>query len=186
MTGIDKGHLAALCGTYCGACQAYLAKQGGEEHAKMRRQKRFSSASTNTSKAIPDPSWMDGLRCDGCLSDGEIPPHCRSCAMRECVASKQNLGQSVTRCSDCDELPCARIMELIDTGLLHRGEYLPNLAKIREMGVQEWVEYEEERWSCPRCGVPMSWYDAECVACGEPSSERLFPLDAAGEASCPT
>jgi hypothetical protein len=59
---------------------------------------------------------------------------------------------------------------------LHRKEYLPNLKKIREMGVWEWIKYEEERWLCPRCGLPISWYDAECTGCGEPRSERLYPL----------
>jgi rubrerythrin len=59
---------------------------------------------------------------------------------------------------------------------LHRKEYLPNLKKIREMGVQEWVKYEEERWRCPQCGLPMSWYDAECAGCGAKRSERLFSL----------
>ncbi|MBN2254864.1 MAG: hypothetical protein JW736_04105, partial [Deltaproteobacteria bacterium] len=89
-----------------------------------------------------------------------------------CAANKQN----VTRCSDCKELPCYRIMNMINTGLLHRAEYLPNLEKIREMGVQEWIRYEEERWCCPQCGQPMSWYDAECTGCGAPRSEKLFPL----------
>jgi rubrerythrin len=59
---------------------------------------------------------------------------------------------------------------------LHRKEYLPNLKKIREMGAQEWVQYEGERWRCPQCGLPMSWYDAECPRCGAKRSERLFSL----------
>lgn len=92
--------------------------------------------------------------------------------MKACAANKQD----VTRCSDCGELPCSRITDMINTGLLHRAEYLPNLGKMRELGVQKWAEYEEERWRCPRCGLPMSWYDAKCVGCGEPRSERLFPL----------
>jgi len=67
-------------------------------------------------------------------------------------------------------------MNMINTGLLHRAEYLPNLEKIREMGVQEWVKYEEERWRCHWCSMPMSWYDTECAGCREPRSEQLFPL----------
>lgn len=172
MAGADKKHLVAVCGTYCGACPAYIAKHGDDEPTETRVRRRSSSAPANAAKTIPEPSWTDGIFCDGCLSDGEIAAHCRSCAMKECAANKRN----VTRCSDCDELPCARITDFIDTGLLHRAEYLPNLAKIREMGVQGWIEYEEERWRCPRCGLPMRWYDVECAGCGEPRSERLFPL----------
>jgi hypothetical protein len=165
-------HLAAVCGTYCGACPAYIAKHSEDKQIKMKLQKGFSSAPKKALKTIPDPSWMDGILCDGCLSGGEIAFHCQNCSMKVCAANKQN----VTRCSDCEELPCYRITNMINTGLLHRAEYLPNLEKIREMGVQEWVKYEEERWRCPQCGLPMSWYDAECSGCGEPRSERLFSL----------
>jgi hypothetical protein len=172
MAGTDKEHLVAVCGTYCGACPAYIAKHSDDEQMNMRLLKRSSSAPMKALITIPDPSWMDGILCDGCLSDGEIAAHCQSCAMKKCAAKKQN----VTRCSDCRELPCPHIADLIATGLLHRAEYLPNLERIREMGVQEWAKYEEERWRCPQCGLPMSWYDAESAGCGEPRSERLFPL----------
>jgi len=164
--------LAAVCGTYCGACPAYIAKHSEAEQIKIKLQKKFSSGPVKALKTIPDPGWMDGILCDGCLSGGQIAFHCQSCAMKVCAANKQNM----TRCSDCKELPCYRITNMINTGLLHRAEYLPNLEKIREMGVQEWVKYEEERWRCPRCGLPMSWYDAECAGCGAPRSEQLFPL----------
>lgn len=165
-------HLAAACGTYCGACPAYIAKHGDDDPVVLRRPRPSSSGATDGLKTIPDSNWMDGLRCDGCLSGGELPPHCRECSIRLCAANKL----ADARCADCDELPCHRVTELIDVGFLHRGEYLPNLAKMREMGVQRWVEYEEERWRCSRCGLPVSWYDAECVGCGETRSERLFPL----------
>ena len=170
----DKGkvHLAAACGTYCGACPAYIAKHGEDDTIAMKRRERSSFGATNELKTIPPSNWMDGLRCDGCLSGGELPPHCRDCSLRVCAAGKLDDA----RCTNCDELPCHRIADLINVGFLHRGEYLPNLAKMREMGVQKWIEYEEERWRCPQCGLPMSWYDAKCVKCGEARSERLFPL----------
>ncbi len=168
----DKGHLAAVCGTYCGACPVYIAKHSSDEEMKMRLQKRFSSKPINARKTIPDPGWMDGILCDGCLSGGQIASHCQSCSMKTCAANRQN----VTRCSDCKELPCYRVTRMVNTGLLHRAEYLPNIEKIREMGAQKWVQYEEERWRCPRCSLPMSWYDTECARCGEPRSEKLFPI----------
>jgi hypothetical protein len=173
MTGTGKEHLAAACGTYCGACPAYIAKHSEDEQIKMRLQKRSSSGPTKALKGIPPSNWMDGLLCDGCLSGGMLAGHCQRCNIRLCAANKQDDD----RCSDCEELPCYRITNLMNMGhYLHRKEYLPNLKKIREMGVQEWVKYEEERWRCPQCGLPMSWYDAECAGCGEPRSERLFPL----------
>ena len=168
-----KEHLAAACGTYCGACPAYLAKHASEEHIKLRLEKRLLSQPPKPLKGIPDPRWMDGLLCDGCCSGGMLAAHCQNCAIRKCASDKQ----PDSRCDVCKELPCQRITNLINMGIyLHRKEYLPNLAKIREMGVQEWAQYEEGRWCCLQCGLPMSWYDAECVRCGEPRSKQLFAL----------
>jgi hypothetical protein len=171
--GKGKVHLAAACGTYCGACPAYIAKHGTDEQIKLRQQKRLSSGPTKTLNGIPPANWMDGLLCDGCLSGGQLAAHCQRCNIRLHALNTQNNS----RCSDCDELPCYRITNLINMGgYLHRKEYLPNLEKIREMGVQEWVKYEEKRWRCPKCGLPMSWYDPECAGCGKPRSKQLFPL----------
>lgn len=167
-----RSHLAASCGTYCGACPAYLSKHGEDHEARSKRQQLASSARSSGNERIPDPNWMEGLLCDGCVSGGEIPPHCRNCSIRNCAEGAPHGGN----CAHCQELPCPHISALIETGLLHRGEYMKNLAKIREMGVQEWLTSEQERWRCPRCGLAMSWYDAECIRCGEARSERLFPL----------
>ncbi len=165
--GKGKGHLAAACGTYCGACPAYLAKHGVDER------KRSSSARAPAQKGIPPANWMDGLLCDGCLSGGTLAPHCQRCDIRLHALNTQKDA----RCTDCKELPCSRMTNLINMGrYLHRQEYLPNLEKIRTMGVQAWVKKEEARWRCPQCGLPMSWYDATCARCGEPRSKDLFPL----------
>lgn len=166
------GYLAAACGTFCGACPAYIAKHSTEEQNNNRQQKSSSAGLVKGRKMIPDPAWMNGILCDGCLSGGQIASHCQHCELKTCVENKLD----VIRCSDCTELPCFRVSNMINTGLLHRAEYLPNLEKIGEMGVQAWVEYEKKRWSCPRCGIPISWYDAECTGCGEPRSGKLFPL----------
>jgi hypothetical protein len=169
-------HLAAACGTYCGACPAYLAKHIEDEEIKKKLQKRSSPGSTKAQKGIPPSNWMDGLLCDGCLSGGVLAAHCKTCNIRLHAASKQK----DSRCTDCEELPCYRISNLMNMGnYLHRKEYLPNLKKIHEMGVQKWVKYEEERWRCPKCRLPMSWYDAKCAGCGEPRSKQVFSLEQA-------
>ena len=162
--------LAAACGTFCGACPAYLAKHSEEEQI---RQKRISPEPAEARKGIPPSDWMKGLRCDGCCSGGQLAGHCQSCHIRLHAIEKQKGA----RCTSCGELPCYRMMNLINTGgYRHRQEYLPNLKKIHEMGVREWAKYEKERWRCPQCGNPMSWYDTECIQCGAPRSEGLFSL----------
>jgi len=164
--GKGKVHLAAACGTYCGACPAYINRDG-----EKRKRSTSESMKGHYDNFV---GFMDRLRCDGCLSGGELTGHCKNCRIRLCAADKQNNS----RCSDCEELPCTHVTSLINMGgYPHRNEYLPNLAKIREMGVQEWVKYEEERWRCPQCGLPMSWYDTKCVKCGEPRSQQLFSVD---------
>jgi len=169
--GKGKEHLAAACGTYCGACPAYIAKHGTELQKELLKK---SSSNPASGKGIPPANWMEGLLCDGCLSGGMLAPHCQRCNIRLCALDKQ----PDARCTNCEELPCRRVSNLINMGgYLHRAEYLPNLKKMKEMGVQEWVIYEEERWSCPQCGLPMSWYDAKCAGCGEPRSKDLFPLE---------
>ena len=147
-----KVQLAAACGTYCGACPAYIATHSEDE------QIQYSSP------------WGT---CDGCLGGGRLAAHCRNCNIRLCALDKQDGA----RCTFCEELPCYRITNLINLGNYpHRQEYLPNLAKMRDMGVGEWVKYEDERWRCPKCRLPMAWYDMECVRCGEPRSASLFPV----------
>ncbi len=163
--GEARVHLAAACGTYCGACPAYLKKhgEGGGNYPS-----KPINASIDSFVAM-----MEGLQCDGCLSGGTLAAHCQTCSIRLCAANTQNND----RCSECASLPCYRITNLINQGdYPHRDEYLPNLAKIHEMGVQEWVIYEEARWSCPQCGGAISWYDTRCTGCGTARSKDLFAL----------
>lgn len=168
-----KIHLAGACGIYCGACPAYLAKHGDDEQIKIKRQKISSSVPEKPLNGVPPSNWMNGILCDGCVSGGKLAGHCQMCNIRlHALETQKN-----SRCSHCKDLPCHRLNGLINMGnYLHRKEYVPNLKKIHDMGLQEWVKQEEERWRCPKCGLPMSWYDAECIRCGEPRSGRVFAL----------
>jgi hypothetical protein len=173
MTGASKLHLAAACGTYCGACPAYLAKHCEDEQMKIKRQKISSAVPEQPLKGIPPSNWMQGLLCDGCLSGGVLAAHCKTCNIRVHALETQDGA----RCTNCKELPCYRVQGLINMGqYLHRHEYLPNLKKIQEMGAEAWVKKEEARWRCPKCSLPMSWYDVECIRCGEPRSNGIWRI----------
>ncbi len=170
LSGTGKLHLAAACGTYCGACPAYINKHG-------EREENFPSGSIN-SNIDWLVNYMKNSSCDGCLSGGLLAGHCENCEIRTCKKHTQDNP----RCSNCDFLNCSLIKDLIDQGdYPHRQEYYPNLEKIREMGVEDWIEYEEARWLCPRCGQTMNWYDTRCTKCGAPRSWRLFALSENGD-----
>ncbi len=160
----DKESLVAVCGLYCGACPMYLATQSKDEEKQKALLKQFSGS--------PIKLKMEDILCDGCIGNGRVASFCRNCAMRTCPDDKQG----VTRCSDCRDFPCSRITEFNNDGMPHHGEVLNNLRKIKEMGIQKWAKYDEERWKCPKCKSPIAWYDSKCPQCGEPRSVKLFTL----------
>ena len=156
--------LVAVCGLYCGACPMYIATQSNDKKKQETLLKQFSSG--------PRKLKMEDLLCDGCLGNGRVASFCSTCAIRACPNDKQG----VTRCSDCQDFPCSRITEFNNDGMPHHGEVLNNLGQIQKMGIKKWAKYDEERWQCPECNSPMSWYEGKCSNCSAPRSERLFTL----------
>jgi rubrerythrin len=43
---------------------------------------------------------------------------------------------------------------------------MENLEKIKVGKVEEWLEEEDEKWRCRKCGNPVSAYLDECHWCG--------------------
>jgi hypothetical protein len=162
--GTGREYLVAVCGLNCGACPMYLATQSKDEQKRGALLKQFASG--------PMKLKAEDLMCDGCLGSGRVASFCRSCAIRACPKGKSD----VTRCSDCPDFPCSRITGFNNDGMLHHAEVLDNLRRIREMGIREWAKYDEERWQCPQCRLPVSWYDSKCSGCGAARSGRLFKL----------
>jgi hypothetical protein len=156
--------LVAPCGLYCGACPMYLATQENNEKRFESLMQQFSAGKMQFKR--------EDLLCDGCIGGGRVASFCRSCTMRSCAAGKSN----VTRCSDCPDVPCAKVTNFNNDGMQHHSEVLENLRHIREMGISSWTKYEEDRWRCPQCKEKLSWYDKACPKCGATRSDKLFPL----------
>jgi hypothetical protein len=157
-------HLVAVCGTYCGACPMYINNQPGDKQKRKEMFERYAGRPMNMN--------LENLVCDGCLSDGHLAGHCKNCKMRLCATDKPD----VTRCSDCPDFPCSRVTDFGNDGKLHHAELLDNLRNLQKMGIKDWAKIEQERWTCPKCSNPLSWYDAVCSNCGAKRSERLFSL----------
>jgi len=165
---MQKGHLAAICGLYCGACSVYRA--GRDENPQI-----IEEIAQAIAKHLPvpvDELNFDNLNCDGCLGGGRISPHCRDCAIRLCAEQKPG----VVHCAECNDFPCSIITDFNNDGLPHHAEVIENLAHMREIGVENWIREQEKRWKCPNCGTSMHWYGGTCNKCGTVQPDRLSKL----------
>ena len=158
-------NLVATCGLYCGACPIYLDTQSRSDQKTREFMRQLGSGQT----AIRREDFL----CDGCQGKGRLISFCAKCAIRSCAQ-----GKGIARCSDCPEFPCARLTDFNNNygKLQHHSEVLANLGRLRQMGIKNWAASEQQRWRCPQCRNPLSWYDKACSQCGAARSERLFPL----------
>ncbi|AXV37294.1 MAG: hypothetical protein CIT01_03310 [Methanobacterium sp. BRmetb2] len=128
---------------------------------------------------IPDEAAPCGVFCGACPSYKKSCLGCGSddrkqkrkskwgCKIRKCCFEDKNLNL----CIDCDEFPCALIEKLKNSypgeaRFKYRHEIYDNLKKIREIGVENWVEDQKNRFKCPKCNGPILWYKYKCKECG--------------------
>lgn len=103
--------------------------------------------------------------CHGCLSD-HVAAHCKVCAndFRDCAAQKD-----VVWCFQCDQFPCMQLTAFLDThwenGISHHVDCIEHLHRMREIGVEGWVDEAFARATCPGCGTVRPWNESACP-CG--------------------
>lgn len=145
-------NLVGRCGLYCGFCLIYRA---GKDSEKLRR------AVARRSKCKPED-----VRCEGCqtvLVDGwNNARWSKNCKIIKCQEAK-----GVKFCYECDVYPrCKRFHSIADHSLKRGEDLMANLEKIKAGKVEEWLEEEDRKWRCPKCGKPVSLYINECHWCG--------------------
>lgn len=102
--------------------------------------------------------------CSGCLANSENKPNqCRQCSVVHC----EHLAKTTSKfCYECEKFPCARINTLDKR---YRAKYrmsmIENLEKIRDHGIEKFLEDEEHRWDCPVCKNTISPHRTECSEC---------------------
>ncbi len=130
------GELAAPCGMNCGVCQRYLA----------------------TVRNLPKEKGMPA--CTGCR------PRNKNCAFIKgsCELLRAN---KIDFCFECGDFPCKRLERLNRRyATRYNTSLINNLLEIKRVGLVRWIESEEERWKCPRCGGTVSVHDRKCYDCG--------------------
>jgi len=105
-------------------------------------------------------------KCDGCNSvGGNKPNHCRNCAIKNCEHLKES---SSGFCYDCPKYPCTRLKQLDKR---YRTNYqmsmIENLNKLKSIGIVEFVNQENERWTCVNCNARVSVHRNNCLECGD-------------------
>lgn len=103
-------------------------------------------------------------KCHGCnIDDPNKPGYCRSCFVVTCEKREEE-----DLCFDCEDLPCKRIRQLDKR---YRSKYhmsmMENLQFIREKGIDQFLENERKRFTCPNCGLLISVHRENCMNCGE-------------------
>ncbi len=110
-------------------------------------------------------------RCVGCRGDDDAKPrYCAVCVLKTCGRRTPGLDDY---CFNCDEkYPCARLKRLDHR---YRTKYgmsmLDNLDRIRDVGVEEFLASEKQRWTCAGCGGVICVHRENCLFCSQPREQ---------------
>lgn len=136
--------LVAYCGLYCGACEVYR-----QVHDQSDRYLEEQAAQLSYGG------------CKGCGSDLHSA-WCKECTFRACAKER-----GVRHCADCREFPCQKIREFDEDGVPHHAGVLASLERLRQAGMERWLEEQRQLWSCRECGSSQQWYSRACTECGQ-------------------
>jgi hypothetical protein len=131
------------------------------------------------SGVIPDSIAPCGVYCGACPSFERSCLGCRSenreqkrsskwgCRIRQCC-----FGKGLDFCNQCEDYPCKPWLRKLpdshpgDARFAYRHEVGDNLQRLKEMGVDGWLEEQKRKWQCPRCGGVVRFYHYRCSDCG--------------------
>jgi hypothetical protein len=111
--------------------------------------------------------------CPGCNIDTSDKKYLVVCKMRNC---DKLTGIEQKFCFGCAKFPCLRMRQLDKR---YRTKYgmsmIENLENIKDIGIDEFVANEQERWKCPGCGKVICVHKKNCIYCGWERSYELTP-----------
>lgn len=108
-------------------------------------------------------------RCEGCRPGPNRRSH-KNCAIKNCADKPE---RALPFCCNCGEFPCQRLGKL---DARYRAKYhmseIENLEYIRDNGLDAFLQREEERWTCVKCGAVVCVHKTACAHCGTPVPDR--------------
>jgi hypothetical protein len=112
-------------------------------------------------------------KCPGCRGeDTHKSASCIKCIIKNCETVTRNKSGF---CFECREYPCKRLKQLDKR---YRTKYnmsmLENLENIKETGLRAFIEKENERWRCQKCGGVICVHRGYCLDCGPSVPKHLL------------
>lgn len=107
--------------------------------------------------------------CQGCRSEIDIKYRTKgssSCIIKNCPVIQSNQSGF---CFECGKFPCQRLKQLDKR---YRTKYhmsmIENLERLKQNGMEAFLENEEFRWTCRECGSLVCVHKHICLACQTP------------------
>lgn len=103
--------------------------------------------------------------CPGCWGEDSHKPVTRTkCIIKNCEIIKLNKSKF---CFECEEYPCKRLKQLDKRyRTKYRMSMIENLDSIKKIGLDAFIEKEQERWRCQKCGGVICVHKGYCLECG--------------------
>jgi hypothetical protein len=135
---------------------------------------------TKRKARITTPSLIApcGMNCSICRAYGRQRNPCAGCRGDDSMKTKTRLTCTIKRCEQliegradhcchCGDFPCKTLVHLDSRYTTRYGmSMIENLANIRDFGIHEFVERENQRWACRQCGEMLCVHKPECPSCG--------------------
>ncbi len=127
----------AYCGLYCGACLCNIVREEGN----------IEEVAAKTGRTIEQLTCSD----------------CKTAQMKEdCSFVACCLAKDYRNCSECPDMPCEDLARFASDGLYHHILTIPNLLRIRAIGVDAWLSEQKQKYTCQECGARLSWSNMSC------------------------
>ncbi len=103
--------------------------------------------------------------CPGCREENAFKSNaCTLCKIKIC---EKAVTGKFEYCFECSDFPCARVKHLDKR---YRTKYatspIGNLLRIKEFGIEDFIEDEDRKWTCPECGTMLCMHKPQCLSCG--------------------
>ncbi|PVX24024.1 MAG: hypothetical protein CW716_10925 [Candidatus Bathyarchaeum sp.] len=98
--------------------------------------------------------------CSGCRTRNS------SCAFIKQKCKRVKAKEHVDYCFECSDFPCEALTKLDQT---YRKKYdmslIENLNNMKAVGMDKYLESEEQKWKCSVCGGVVCVHTKKCYAC---------------------